>query len=325
MGTDFSGFNFRAYYVSHPARFCQALTMFKFSSKSSLAIVVAGFLCLCVGGLCADDAKLRSALTLHASFDKGTDADFAKGDRKLYTWSDRKTDVAKAGLHTQGKSTIAKGAGKFGDALEFKAGDAPWIFYQARKNLVYKKQDWSGSVALWLKCDPIDGLAKGYCDPVQLTTRAWNDAAFFLDFNKEGSPRDFRLGAFADLKVWNPEKADVPESKRPLLQAKNPRFGKDRWTHVLFTWEGFNTGKKDATAKLFIDGELNGTLTGWDQQFTWTEGETPRLLLGLHYVGFLDEFSCFDRALGAEEVRRLYKLEGGVGSLLDPGSGSTKP
>lgn len=269
-----------------------------------------------VVALRADDAALKSALTLHASFDKGLEADHAKGDPTLHTWVDRANKVTKPGLHTGDKSGLAKGAGRFGNALEFKAGDAPWIFYHAKDNLAYREKNWSGSVSLWLKCDPVDGLAKGYCDPVQLTPRAWNDAAFFLDFNKEGKPRDFRLGAFADKKVWNPGGGEVPESKRPLLTAVEPRFGADKWTHVLFTWEGFNTGKKDGVARLYLDGKLNGTLSGWNQQFTWSKDETAKLLLGLHYVGLLDEFSCFDRALNAEEVKRVHGLENGVGGLL---------
>ena len=269
----------------------------------------------------ADDEELKSALTFHASFDRGAGADFAKGDAKLYTLTDRKKRIAKAGLHTDGKSAIAKGMGKFGGALEFKAGDAPWVFYHAEKNLVYREEGWAGSVSVWLKCDPINGLAKGYCDPVQLTPRAWNDAAFFLDFDKQGEPRDFRLGAFADLAVWNPEEKDVPESKRPLLTARGspssePLFSNDKWTHIVFTWEKFNAGGKDGIAKLYIDGRLNGVLSGWRQQFTWGGNETARLLLGLHYVGWLDEFSCFKRALTAEEVKSIYGREGGVGALL---------
>ena len=117
--------------------------------------------------------------------------------------------------------------------------------------------------------------------------------------------------------MWNPEKKkNVPESERPLLTAKDPGFGKDKWTHIVFTWEGFNNGSKEATAKLYIDGKLNGTLTGWNQQFTWDDSETSRLLLGLLYVGLLDEFSCFDRALTPDEVKSIYEREGGVGALL---------
>jgi hypothetical protein len=263
----------------------------------------------------ADDAALKSALTFHASFDRGLEADFAKGDPKLYTWIDRGKNLSKAGLHTDHKSDLSPD-GKFGKAMRFLVGDAPWIYYAAQDNLAYHKTNWSGSVSLWLKCDPVDGLAKGYCDPIQLTPRAWNDAAFFLDFNKDGKPRDFRLGAFADKKTWNPQGGEIPESKRPLLTAMDPQFGADQWTHVLFTWEGFNTGRKDAVAKLYLDGTLNGTLTGWNQIFTWAPDESPRLLLGLHYVGLLDEFSCFSRALSAEEVKRVHSLAMGVTSLL---------
>ena len=86
--------------------------------------------------------------------------------------------------------------------------------------------------------------------------------------------------------------------------------------HVLFTWEGFNTGRKDAIARLYLDGTLDGTLTGWNQQFTWQTDETARLLLGLHYIGLLDDFACFNRALTAEEVKKVHRMKGGLGSLL---------
>lgn len=265
-----------------------------------------------------EEAALVAALTFHASFDHGLDADFAKGDRRLHTLTDREKMIAEPGLHTGGKSVREESGGRFGGALRFTAGDAPWIFFPARDNLPYAARDWSGSVSLWLKCDPRDGLAEGYCDPVQLTPRAWNDAAFFLDFNKEGKPRDFRLGAFADRAVWNPEGGEVAEAERPLLTARAPGFAADKWIHVVFTWEGFNTGSKDAVAILYLNGARNGTLTGWNQQFTWSMDETPRLLLGLHYVGMLDEFSCFDRALNATEINRLHALKDGLTPLLAP-------
>lgn len=267
-------------------------------------------------GAFADESLLRSALTIYSSFDKGVDADFAKGDPKLYTWVDRGKKISRAGLHTGDKSGLARGKGKFGGAISFMAGDAPWIYYTADKNLAYNTSNWGGTSSFWLKCDPVDGLAKGYCDPIQFTPRAWNDASFFVDFNKEGKPRDFRLGCFADKAVWNPDGGEVPETKRPLLTSRNPGFAPDRWVHVLFTWEGFNTGRKDAIARLYLDGTLNGTLKGWNQQFTWKADETARLLLGLHYIGLMDDFACFNRALTAEEAKKVHRMKGGLGSLL---------
>ncbi len=264
----------------------------------------------------ADESPLASALTIYASFDKGVDADHAKGDPKLYTWVNRGKNVSKEGLHTGNKSEIAKGRGKFGDAMAFRSGDAPWIYYAADGNLCYQKVNCSGTSSFWLQCDPVDGLAKGYSDPVQFTPRAWNDASFFVDFNKEGKPRDFRLGCFADKKVWNPGGGEVPETERPLLTSKNPGFAPGKWVHVLFTWENFNSGKKDAVAKLYLNGTLNGTLDGWNQQFTWKPTETARLLLGLNYIGLMDDFACFNRTLTAEEVKQIYLMKDGLGALL---------
>ena len=40
------------------------------------------------------------------------------------------------------------------------------------------------------------------------------------------------------------------------------------------------------------------------------------ILLGLHYIGLLDEFSCFNRALSPEEVKTVYEMKGGLASLL---------
>ena len=44
-------------------------------------------------------------------------------------------------------------------------------------------------------------LEPGFCDPVQITPRAWNDAAFFVEFEKRPESIPFRLGVYADLGV----------------------------------------------------------------------------------------------------------------------------
>ena len=113
-------------------------------------------------------------------------------------------------------------------------------------------------MSFWLKVDPVNELDPGYVDPIQITPNTWNDASFFVDFNKDGNPRAFRLGAFADRAVWNPTKKEVPEPQRPLVPAKSHPFSKDKWTHVAFTWERFNTGKKDGVAMLYLNGKKGG-------------------------------------------------------------------
>lgn len=254
-------------------------------------------------------ASLQDSLTFYSSFDRGIEADKSKGNPSLYTITSKQPqEIIRRGLHAQGQTEWVTGLGiNGGAALKFNQRNAPWIYYQGEKNVRYRKNQWSGTVSLWLKVDPQTELAPGFADPLQLTTRAWNDGSFFVDFNKDGDPRDFRLGAFADLKVWNPENKEVSEDQRPLFPVKSPPFSKDRWTHVLFTWEKFNTGEKDGVAKLYLNGEFQGQITGWNQTFSWKPEETIKIYLGLNYIGLLDEVSCFDRALTENEVQWFFQ------------------
>ena len=280
---------------------------------SSLSrLVIALGLVAVTTGVYAKDTSLKSALTFYASFDNGTDADLAKGDKRLYTLVDKKT---KAGNHTENLTQLAKGKGLTGDALLFTKRNAKWLFYDGAKNFEFKEKSWSGTLSFWMKVDPINGLDPGYVDPIQVTPFTWNNASFFVDFNKDGNPRSFRLGAFADKPVWNPENKDVPEPQRPLVPAKSNPFSKDKWTHVAFTWKKFNTGKKDGVATLYLNGKNEGSITGWNQQFSWS-GKPHRILIGLYYMGLFDDLACFNRALTDKEIKRLHTHPASVAKLL---------
>ena len=263
---------------------------------------------------------VREALTFHASFDQGIHAEFSRGDGTLHTCLQPNNQPdATAGLNAEGKTRHLKEGGLAGGALQFTARDAKWIFFPGLDNVVFNKENWAGTISVWLRLDPENDLDPGYTDPIQLTPRKWNDAAFFVDFDKGGDPRDFRLGAFADLGVWNPENKNVneiPEDRRPLAMVSAPPFSRERWTHVLFTWERFNTGQKDGVSKLYLNGRLRGEIKGWEQTFSWSEAEEVRLFLGLNYIGLLDELSCFSRALGANEVKSLYALGGNIAQII---------
>ena len=210
---------------------------------------------------------------------------------------------------------MAKGRGLSGGALLFTRRNAKWLLYDGAKNFHYAEKNWSGTVSFWLKVDPINELDPGYVDPIQITPNTWNDASFFVDFNKDGNPRAFRLGAFADKPVWNPANKDVPESERPLVPAKSTPFDKDKWTHVAFPWERFNTGKKDGVATLYLNGNKEGSITGWNQQFSWS-GKEHRIMIGLNYMGLFDELACFNRALTASEIKRIHDHQAGLATLL---------
>lgn len=262
--------------------------------------------------------SLKKALTLHASFDGQVDADFARGDKRLYTapaYNSRKQ--AKPGLQ-RGDVDIAAGKGKFGDALRFGKNDKAMVFYQADKNIAYRDKDWSGSVSFWLSLDPDKDLQPGYCDPIQITDKKWDDAAFFVDFTKDDKPRHFRLGAYADFKVWNPKNRkfdDIPTAERPLSEEiAKPPFARERWTHVAFTFSGFNTGMPDAVARLYVDGKPAGVIKDRVQTFSW-KPDDALIMLGLSYIGLFDDLAIFDRALSDDEIALLFRLDGGVKTL----------
>lgn len=77
----------------------------------------------------------------------------------------------------------------------------------------------------------------------------------------------------------------------------------------MFTWSGYNKGDKEGVAKFYLNGHLQGEITGWNQQFTWKDDEESRLYLGLNYIGLLDEVSCYNRALTVKEVTVLHDAQ----------------
>jgi hypothetical protein len=136
-----------------------------------------------------------------------------------------------------------------------------------------------------------------------------------VEFNKQ-TPRHFRMGVFSNLKVWNPTNRDwdsIPEKERPFVDAGTNLFGKDRWTHVVMTFEGYNRSGGEATTTLFIDGKPRGTRRA-PQTFHWDPSRSV-LMLGLSYIGRYDEVAVFDRALTPAEVLTLHQSAGGVKEL----------
>ena len=256
----------------------------------------------------ASPEAMRKALTFHASFDGKVAASHAAGDPALY-WAPtlKQRQEKKPGLPESGEVQHAIGAGRSGDALRFTSRKSPVVFFQGHRNIAYASADWSGTVSFWLSTDPERQLEPGFCDPVQITPRAWNDAAFFVEFEKRADGVPFRLGAYADLRVWNPTNrrfADIPAAERPLIPVDTPPFTAGAWTHVLFTFDRFNTGQPDGVVRLFLNGEPRGALSPRQQTFTWDPEQTI-VALGLSYVGLIDELSIFNRVLSDAEVRTL--------------------
>lgn len=265
-------------------------------------------------------ASLAGALAFHAPFDGGVDARHAAGDPKLY-WSPTFARRAEAQPGLPPTDTVhVAGAGRFGDAIRFTRRGAPAVFYQGGANMPYAASNWTGTVSFWLSTDPQTDLGIGFCDPIQITPRMWNNGAFFVEFEKSkvpGADVPFRLGVYADFPVWNPNKRpfeEIPAAERPLVTVDAPPFAKDKWTHIVYTWESFNTGRPDGVARLYLDGAPRGALSPRQQTFTWDPAEN-KIALGLNYIGLFDDLAVFNRALTDSEVASLYRLEQGVSTL----------
>ncbi len=282
-----------------------------------LTLALAG--CGTAGASRGKASSLRQALSFHASFDQGTDADLARGDAWLYhapamnKWSE-----GRPGLPANGLITLAPGEGKYGQGLRFSKASEAVIYYRGQDNARYvpSPNGWSGAISFWLRTD-LKGLAPGYCDPLQFTPRAWDDAAFFVEFERRTNDAPFRLGAYADKKVWNPlgrNWGDIPPAERPVVAVDGPPFSKERWTHVVINWENFNTGKANGVATLYLDGGHLGAIRDREQTFTWDPAQA-RLLLGVGYVGWYDDLAIFDRPLKPDEIQAIRHLPNGIRSL----------
>lgn len=287
------------------------LGMFTMKKPVSICILV----CLGCGiSKWADASELKESLTLFASFDESTNADHAKGDAKIYTAADLSRASLQPGIHTDKVSLSAKG--RWGGGLAFSDNTKQVILFKGAGNVPYRADGFDMTISFWMSVDPVNGLKPVYVDPLQITDKKWNDAAIWVDFSKDDKPRHFRLGVLSDLKHWNPKNADwdkMDPDKRPLVTVTKTPFGGDKWNHVAITLKNINRGDSSGRAVLFLDGKSQGEISG-NLKYSW-DIEKVAAMLGIAYIGHIDEFAIFDKSLSADEVVRLMKTEGGIRKL----------
>ena len=265
-----------------------------------------------------ENSAIADSITFFSSFDNGLNADYSKGDPVFYiapSWSNRDryqpfTDQAD---HVE----IHKNEGRYRHALRIENGYSPVYFYKGEQNISYREENWSGSVSFWLKLDPETDLAPGYSDPIQITTRSWNDGALYVDFTIE-QPRRFRFAFFPDREVWDPEEREweeVPVDEWPMVVLEDMPFSSDGWTFVAFTFRNYNSGEPNAAIDCFIQGEYVGSLENIEQTITWNPEEIA-IWLGYNFRGYFDELAIYNRELNREEVKYIFELHEGLSGIL---------
>ena len=261
--------------------------------------------------------SLRATLGFLASFDRGFDADYAHGDNLIYSApSYSKLDATMPGVANP-DVVIAKGQGRYGDALQFRKKNTQAVFYRGAVNTNYRPRNWTGTISFWLNLSPDTDLEPGYTDPLQITDKAYNNTAIWVDFTRDDKPRRFRLGVFGDSVAWTKGKAPTEQTAffdQRTVAVAQPPFTHGQWTHVVvaFSRIGNDSG---GTAKLYLNGKLAGTAEGIKEPFNM-EPAIATIRLGVNYVGLWDELSMYSRALTDAEIDALYRLDGGVATLL---------
>ena len=244
---------------------------------------------------------IKDSLKFHCDFNRNGDAIRSVGDGRIYTNESLQRKEWIPGIQRKDVSIVEEGGVALG-YLRF-SDKSPQVLSFKGEAMHPMGKDWSGTVSFWMRLDPDNDLKPGYCDPIQITEKAWNDGALFVDFDKD-LPRDFRLGVFSDLKFWNPENTPWekwPVERRPMVTVKKPSFTRQAWTHVAFVISGINsTDKSNAKATLFIDGKSQGSIDS-PMQFTWDNSKTA-IMIGIEYIGDFDELMIFDRALNEADV-----------------------
>lgn len=260
---------------------------------------------------------LAQALTFHASFDHGPEADFARGDKQIYSAiieNGQEIIELTPGLGNPALS-LAPGAGRYGDALQFTQENSHVVVYKAENNVAYSAAAFHGTASFWMNLDPAE-IPGQYCDPLQLTDKNFSDDCIWVDFTKNDTPSDFRLGVFGNRQAWDVKnrRAESQEFFWRLLKVEEPPFAKDRWTHVAIIWDGLNN-TQNGRARLYFNAAYQGATGVIREPFTWDATQaTIRLGTG-HFVGLFDDIAFFNRALTAEEIALLYGLERGVAEL----------
>lgn len=280
--------------------------------RSLLLPFALGWASLFTFAAAAQTSALKQALTFHASFDHGFDAEFSRGDRAALL----RTKQGTVPLAANEELRLVPD-GRFGGGLHFTKKGTTQPRYPGAGVLGYNDRNWSATVSVWLRLDPDKDLAPGYCDPVQIVGDDTKKGFIFLEWSKDESPRHFRFAIRPRIELWNPNNLDwakLTPAQRPAVNLERAPFSREAWTHAVFALENLNDKAKKPVGRLWLNGQLQGTIENWDLTLGWNPSAV-QLVLGAAYVGHMDDLAVFNRALTDAEVKQLFSLKSGIREL----------
>ena len=260
----------------------------------------------------ADPKAIRAAATFYASFDEAVAGDAGGGALVPSTRYAHPTEkgqfVVEKGYDAKALR-IAKGKGVSGGALDAVALQPRngRLFFPAKGNLAFKPGGWGGAVSMWCNTGTDQLIKTKFCDPVQITQKGAGNGGLWFDFN-DAKPRDLRHGAFPMVPEGGKGiSEDDPDA--PMVRVPKVGWKAGDWHHVVITWDRLDTGKPDAVTALYIDGKRIGEVNGRAIAMGW-DIEKTGVYVAVNYVGLIDEFALFGRALTADEVKELHREPG---------------
>jgi formylglycine-generating enzyme required for sulfatase activity len=269
-----------------------------------------------------DEAALRKAVSLYASFDESVRMDFGNGDTIPGTRSvdtETKKFVFDKGFDAK-YFRIAKDKGISGSCLEVtdlppKSGR---LYFPAKGNVAFKKDgSWGGAFSVWVNTDPNMLLKTPFSDPVLITQKGLNNGSIWAHFN-DAKPRALQAGTYPSIPDGQ-KPVDEDDAQAPLTRLKDVGFKAGEWHHIVLTWDRFNTGQKDGTHTLYVDGKKIGTLKDYPIAMDW-DIDQARIYFAVNFIGLLDELAVFNRPLTAEEVTLLHQKPGVLSALKTAGA-----
>jgi hypothetical protein len=281
----------------------------------ALALSVGGLMFAAAPSFGGDDTGLLKAVTFYASFEESLLPDVGVGPitTRFGDPNDPKKFTFEPGFN-KSIYKIAKGKGVAGSNCLEATDVLPnrgRFFYPVKGNLAYKKAGWGGACSMWINMDP-QALKLQFCDPVQITQKGATNGGIWFDFN-DAKPRDLRMGVFPAVPDGKTG-AKESDADAPMVRVPKVAFKADVWHHIVLSWANFDTGKKNAVATLYIDGKKMGDVKDRAIAMDW-DIEKAGIYTAVGYTGRLDEMTCFNRALTADEVTLLYGTPGLLAKL----------